>query len=110
MDYHAFEEAITDFFSRLSHDPAVARSRAQAIVVIAKQCDEEIVGADHGLEMACGGMLIPLAESIPDPHATWPEGALAVETVTQFNREKRLTIDFNSDEHAGGSWLRKPKT
>ena len=104
MDYFLFEEAITDFFSRLHHDPAVARSRARAIVRIARRCDEEIQSA----EVICD-QVIPLAESIPDPHATWPEGALAVETVTQFNREKRLTIDFNSDEHAGGSWLRKPR-
>ena len=40
MDYGLFEEALVDFFCRQHHDVAVARSRAAAIIRIAKGCDE----------------------------------------------------------------------
>ena len=49
MDYGLFEEALVDFFSRQHHDVVVARSRAAAIIRIAKGCDEEIVGGHRNL-------------------------------------------------------------
>jgi hypothetical protein len=106
MDYTLFEEELVDYLCRMHHEYAVARSRAQAIIKIAKGCDEELVGA----ALACDEV-IPLAP-YADPFSTWPEGALAVETITRFNQEKweerrKLTIDLNDDEHAGGSWLRR---
>ena len=51
MDYGMFEEALVDFFCREHHDVAVARSRAESIIDLAKGCDEELVGGDHGMEI-----------------------------------------------------------
>jgi hypothetical protein len=89
MDYHAFEEAIIDYFARLHHDPAVARSRAQTIVRIAKACDEELVS---GIVLACDEV-IPIVPCIKDPHSTWIEGSKAVEVITRLNRERFLERD-----------------
>jgi hypothetical protein len=41
MDYDLFEEALVDYFARQHHDPAVARSRAETVVRIARGCDDE---------------------------------------------------------------------
>jgi hypothetical protein len=73
MDYGMFEEALVDFFCRQSHDPAVARSRAAAVIAIAKSCDEEIVG----MTLDCSP--IPLVE----------ECDVALETIAEFLREKQ---------------------
>jgi hypothetical protein len=40
MDYDLFEEALVDYFARQHHDPAMARSRAETVVRIARGCDE----------------------------------------------------------------------
>ena len=101
MDYHMFEEALVDFFCRQEHDVAVARSRAAAIVHIARRCDEEIVGGDGSLVLDCSPLqIVPLIEV--------EEGDVALDTLAKFNRE-RLLVDMDSPEHRGGSWLRKPK-
>jgi hypothetical protein len=71
MDYHMLEEQLTDYFARLHHDPAVARTWAQTVVHIARQCDEEIASGDRGI------VLVPLIE----------EGDVAIRTITQFAAE-----------------------
>jgi hypothetical protein len=83
MDYGMFEEALVDFFCRQSHDPAVARSRAAAVIAIAKSCDEEIVG----MTLACDEV-IPLAPFV-DPHISWDEGQKMLDTIEKFLKERR---------------------
>ena len=96
MDYGMFEEALVDFFCRQHHDPATARSRAQAIIHIAQGCDEEIVGGDRGLVLDCTPLQIrPLIE----------EGDIAIATVRKFNQRKKLVLDLTSPENMGGRWL-----
>ena len=63
MDYGMLEEALTDYFARLHHGAAVARSRAMAVIEIAKQCDEEIVGGHRGFELVCPVLqIVPLID------------------------------------------------
>jgi hypothetical protein len=101
MDYGMFEEALVDFFARQHHDVAVARSRAAAIVRIAKGCDEEHVG----IVLDCSPLNL-VADLIVE-EAGFQEGTLAVETVTRFNqrRRRKLVIDFNDPSLQGGGWL-----
>jgi hypothetical protein len=79
MDYGLFEEALVDLFCRQHHDVAVARSRAAAIIRIAKGCDEEIVGGDRGMEIVCP-TTTPFAECI--------EAATAIMTLDAFLAER----------------------
>jgi hypothetical protein len=84
MDYGLFEEALTDFFNRMSHDPAVARSRAAAIIRIARSCDEEIVGGDRGMEI-----VLHCSEIIPIvPYIEYTEAEVALRTLDAFLEEK----------------------
>jgi hypothetical protein len=116
MDYGMFEEALVDFFCRQHHDPEVARSRARAIVLIAKGCDEELVGGDRGLEIVLHcSEIIPIApyiEAARDPYAAHDEGYLAVETLKKFLAErgrkkpeppKRVPYEIRLP--FGGGWL-----
>jgi len=101
MDYGLFEEALVDFFCRHHHDVEVARSRAVAIIRLAKGCDEEIVGGDRGLELVCPPK-IPFAEYI--------EGATAITPLEAFRAEweqkkplKRVPYEIRLP--FGGGWL-----
>jgi hypothetical protein len=94
MDYTMFEEALVDFFCRQHHDVAVARSRAASIIDLAKGCDEELVGGDRGMEIVLHcSEIIPIApyieytEGAKDPHAEYPEGQTALETLEKFLAE-----------------------
>lgn len=89
-----FEEALVDFFCREHHDVAVARSRAESIIDLAKGCDEELVGGDHGMEIVLRcSEIIPIApyieyiEAAKDPHAGYPEAQMALETLEEFLAE-----------------------
>jgi hypothetical protein len=63
MDYGMLEEALTDYFARVHHGAAVARSRALAIIEITRRCDEEIVGATRGFELTCPVLqIVPLID------------------------------------------------
>ena len=102
MDYGLFEEALVNFFCRQHHDVEVARSRAAAIIRIAKGCDEEIVGGDRGMELVCPAT-IPFAEYI--------EAATAIATLDAFLAErehKKEPLKRRSYEIRlpfGGGWL-----
>lgn len=85
MDYHMLEEQLADYFSRLAHDPAIARLRAQAVIVIAKQCDEDLVGGDRGLTLDCSPLQIR-------PTIEVEEGDIAIATLQKFNQERKLVL------------------